>query len=295
MSLITKEVKQEEEVKQIWTREGEILLAKWADKASCYRWLHDMSEKKFTYLNSFIQIPIIVLSTLTGAVSVGSDSIFPPYLKEQSGIILGSFSILTGIIGTVGNFLRYAQQMEGHKIAAIQWSKFQRNIAAELAIHPDNRQPATEFFTICRSEMDRLIEQSPSIPVDIISSFESKFKKVKISKPDVCNVLEPVDIYKPHEGNDWVKTINEKKKSTELSPTNNSSKEISSREEMIITFDNSNTPRKGSDNSDNSNESNESKYIDGKQNEIKRKDSKNKLKLDLESKLHNSILNSLNK
>ncbi len=290
MSLITKEIKNEEE-KQEWTREEEILLAKWADKASCYRWLHDNAEKKYTRLNNFIQIPIIILSTLTGAVSVGSDSIFPPSLKEQSGIILGSVSILTGIIGTIGNFLRYAQLMEAHKIAAIQWSKFQRNIAAELAIHPDNRQPANEFFTICRAELDRLVEQSPSLPIDIINAFETKFKKTKISKPEVCNVLEPIDIYKPHDGEDWVKSLKEKKKNTTENFTINdktdnkdtinvSAKELSSKDEMIITFDN-NSPKK---------------RFSTDKSEINSDDEiKKKSKTELEEKLHNSILSSLNK
>ena len=30
-----------------WTKEQEALLAEWAEKASCYRWLHGRAEKKY--------------------------------------------------------------------------------------------------------------------------------------------------------------------------------------------------------------------------------------------------------
>jgi hypothetical protein len=115
--------------------------------------------------------------------------------------------------------------MEGHKIASIQWSKFQRNIAAEIAIHPDQRQNAGEFFSICRAEMDRLLESSPSVPNDIIAQFEGKFKHTKISKPEICNVLEPTTILKPHDGEDWVKKMTEereRKKTEKMSTFANS-------------------------------------------------------------------------
>lgn len=227
MSLIAKEVKEDDHENNIsiWTREQEALLAKWADKALCYRWLHDLSEKKFSHLNNFIQIPVIILSTATGALNVGVSAVFPESFVDKASILLGGINIMTGIISTIGNFLRYAQNMEGHKIASIQWSKFQRNIAAEIAIHPDQRQNAGEFFTICRAEMDRLLESSPSVPNDIIGQFESKFKHTKISKPEICNVLEPTTIFKPHDGEDWVKKMTEereRKKTEKMSAFANS-------------------------------------------------------------------------
>ena len=54
-----------------WTVEQETLLAKWSDYASCYRWLHDRTEKKLSKYNNAITIPVIVLSTVVGTASVG--------------------------------------------------------------------------------------------------------------------------------------------------------------------------------------------------------------------------------
>jgi len=208
MSFVKKETNNKDDEENVlpWTPEQEELLATWADKALCYRWLHDLAEKKYTRLNNFIQIPVIILSTTTGALNVGIDSVFPGSMKQYANMSLGGVSLLTGIISTVGNFLRYAQNMEAHRAASIQWSKFNRNIAAEVAIHPEQRQNAVDFFMICRAELDRLIEQSPSIPNDIIIAFESKFMDVKISRPEVCNSLEPTKIYKPSHGLDFMRT-----------------------------------------------------------------------------------------
>ena len=61
-----------------WTKEQEHLMAQWADVASCYRWLHDRAEKKYTRLSMLISIPVIVLSTLTGAANFAVGSFIPP-------------------------------------------------------------------------------------------------------------------------------------------------------------------------------------------------------------------------
>jgi hypothetical protein len=53
-----------------------------------------------------------------------------------------------------------------------------------------------DFIKIQRNELDRLIEQSPSIPEKVINRFEANFKAIQIKKPDICNHLERTSIYK---------------------------------------------------------------------------------------------------
>jgi hypothetical protein len=180
-----------------WTVEQEELLAEWSDKGLCYRWLHDKTEKKYTRMNAMFTIPIIILSTLTGTASVGLDSFVPVNFQKSAQGIVGGVSILTGIIGTVANFLRYAQGMEAHRAACISWGKIQRKIAVELALSPIHRSECTEFLKICRAEMDRLIEQSPTIPDEIIGQFENQFREIKnVKRPEVCNSLEHTHIFR---------------------------------------------------------------------------------------------------
>ena len=57
-----------------WTKEQESLLAEWAEKSSCYRWLHGRAEKKYRRSNYAFTIPVIIMSTLTGTANFAMDS-----------------------------------------------------------------------------------------------------------------------------------------------------------------------------------------------------------------------------
>ena len=50
--------------KSVWKSEQEDILKVWADKALCYKAMHDRSTKKFWCLNAWFNIPIIILSFL---------------------------------------------------------------------------------------------------------------------------------------------------------------------------------------------------------------------------------------
>jgi len=180
-----------------WTSEQEELLAEWSEKATCYRWLHSRSEKSYRMKNYLFTIPVIILSTLTGTANFAMDSFVPQENKQIAMAGVGSVNIFAGILSTLQNFLRYAELMESHRLSEVQWSKFGRNIAVELALEPKRRKPAHDFLKVCRAEYDRLIEQSPPIDDNIIKQFKRTFKKIDIKKPDICNGLDKCKIYKP--------------------------------------------------------------------------------------------------
>ena len=180
-----------------WTLEQEELLAEWAEKAACYRWLHNKSEKYYRVRNYSFTIPVIILSTLTGTANFAMDSFVPDDYKKMAMGIVGGVNIFAGILSTLQNFLRYAELMESHRSISVSWSKFSRNIAVELALDTKRRKHAGDFLKICRAEFDRLIEQAPSVDDSIIKEFNKKFKEVDIIKPEICNGLHKCKIYKP--------------------------------------------------------------------------------------------------
>jgi hypothetical protein len=181
--------------KNTWSRDQEELLAEWSDKAACYRWLHDRTEKIYSRYNAMFTIPVIILSTLTGTANFGMDSIFPPGLAGIAQLGIGAVSLITGMISTVANFLRYAQGMEAHRVSGVSWGKLQRKIAVELALSPTQRVDSMDFLKLCRAEMDRLIEQSPPIPDDVIQAFLRTFPDKNLRKPEICNQIEHTHIY----------------------------------------------------------------------------------------------------
>jgi hypothetical protein len=118
-----------------WTKQLENLVAEWADKASCYQWMHGKTEEKFSKMNYYFTIPEIIMSTLTGTANFATNSIVTS--EEQAKFVtfgIGAISLIAGIISTVANFLRYAQGSEAHRVAAISWGKFQRFISIELSV-----------------------------------------------------------------------------------------------------------------------------------------------------------------
>jgi hypothetical protein len=179
-----------------WNEECEELLAEWSEKASCYRWLHGRSEKKYKKQYYMFSIPVIILSTLTGAANVGMDSFVPTEKKAIAGAVVGGVNIFAGILSTLQNFLKVAELMESHRSSGVAWSKLGRNIAIELALDHKRRGIQNDFLKIARAEFDRLIESSPMIDDDIIRQFQNKFNNYKISIPSICNGLDKCEIYR---------------------------------------------------------------------------------------------------
>jgi hypothetical protein len=178
-----------------WSFEHDELLSNWSDKAACYTWMHDATQRKFRKINMNLGIPVIVLSTISGTANFGISTIFPAGFNYGNAVI-GTLSLITGVISTVSNFLGYAQSEEAHRIAGVQWSKFKRSIETELSINPNERKDASEFIKYSKAELDRLMEQSPTIPQDIIDKFIKTFRKVKdVKMPEICNKLEPTTLY----------------------------------------------------------------------------------------------------
>jgi hypothetical protein len=180
-----------------WTPEVEVLMAEWADKAACYRWMHEKTEREYNSYNQYFTIPVIILSTLTGTANFGLNSMVPDAESQKyAQAIIGGVSLLTGIISTVANFLRYAQGSEANRSAGISWGKFQRLIAIELSLNPDERSDCMHFLKMCRTELDRLIEQSPAIPTNVILEFKKEFSKFPdVRKPEIAGEIHHTNIF----------------------------------------------------------------------------------------------------
>ena len=176
-----------------WTVELETLAIEWADHASCYQWMHERSRQLQSNKNLRMKIPAIVLSTLTGTASFGLGSFFGENseYKTTAQMVIGSVSIIVGVIGTLDTFFQYAQSGEMHNTAAVNWGNFQRNIEFQMKLHPNERIDAMPFLKMMQNEMNRLIEQSPSILSCVLKEFQTKFEKnTDFKKPAVVNGLE---------------------------------------------------------------------------------------------------------
>lgn len=180
-----------------WSPEIEQLLSEWGEVSMCYAYLHNFSQRKYKKKFHHLQIPIIVLSTLTGTANFATDSYVPDNFKQGFSAGVGSLNIFCGILGTLLSFLRYSEIYEGHRISGLAWSKLGRTIEIELSLHDKKRKPCREFLKICRAEYDNLLESSPNIDLDIISMFNKKFegKYPNVRKPIICNGLKEIKAF----------------------------------------------------------------------------------------------------
>jgi hypothetical protein len=181
-----------------WTKELEELMADWADKAACYRWMHEKTCLLFGGRDRLFNIPVIILSGLTAGANFALNSIAgdDKELQKWAQLGLGGASLITGIIQTFMNFYAYAKGSEAHRVAGISWGKFSRLLCIEMNLHPDERMDALNFLKMFRVELDRLIEQSPPIPENIIDQFNLLFKNSNVIKPEITGILEHTRVYK---------------------------------------------------------------------------------------------------
>lgn len=178
----------------IWHRQTELLLKDWGESASSYRWMHCRAQKRFWKATMWFTLPAIVLSTIAGTISIGQSSL-PSILEPYAPVTVGVMNLGTGVLTTVGNYLGVAALLEGHKMAAIAFAKLARSIRVELALpYAARSSSGAAFLGQCRAELDRLLEASPDIPLDIVKNFQKEFMSAGIHKPELLEIF-PVQIY----------------------------------------------------------------------------------------------------
>ena len=194
------------EKKVEWTEENEKIMAEWCDIAQCYKWLNTRAHQKYSIQHAWFTIPAITLSTISGTASFAQASL-PVAYQSFAPMVIGAINIFIGILTTVQQYLKISELNEAHRVAAISWDKFSRNIRIELAKAPLERMDCGSFLKISRQEFDRMMETSPSIPIPIVQEFISTFQGRPgtpererfdaLKKPDICNIIETVkgDMY----------------------------------------------------------------------------------------------------
>jgi len=189
-----------------WSPENEAIMVEWCDVAQCYKWLNTKAHEKYSSKNAWMTIPIIILSTISGTASFAQTSL-PVEYQQYAPMIIGTINIGVGILSTIQQYLKISELNEAHRVAAISWDKYARNIRIELSKDPQERMDAGQFIKINRQEFDRLMETSPSIPPDIVNRFNTVFKKMtgfdELKKPDICNIIISAEKYRHH----WYKEL----------------------------------------------------------------------------------------
>jgi hypothetical protein len=152
-----------------WKNEQEQILKKWGDKSVCFKMMHERAYKKYWCLNAWFNIPVIIISTITGTGNFASGSFGPS--SQYITFVIGGFNLFAGILATIATYTGVAQKLEAHRFSSVAWDKFSRKVQIELAKSRSDRAKAKDFIKQSAEEYDRLIEMSPILPNDIIRWF----------------------------------------------------------------------------------------------------------------------------
>ena len=195
---VTSSASTENKLPPRWEKQHCEILARWAEIAASYQWLHLRAFLAVSKTNRNFSIPIIVLSTLCGSASLSTSSL-PVEYQALAPSVIGLVSLSTGILGTISEFLRVSEREAGHRVASLGFGSLARGIRAELSMPViDRSMHGAEFIHKCKENLDQLHADSPVVPMAIVKQFARKFKKDEtFAKPDLfsispCNVFDDI-------------------------------------------------------------------------------------------------------
>jgi hypothetical protein len=174
----------DEEYIETKIKEKNAMLHEWRNMAKNYSWLHQRSYRHFQKINLFIMVPIIILSTASGAINFTQVTPSTKDCEEQDDRRLNILSLILGVAGlaaaglsTIYNFLRIGERIESHQSTAADFEKLARDISVQtLLSNTEDKTYANlgEFIKECNDRFNRLVEMAPVIPDGVYTVFEKK-------------------------------------------------------------------------------------------------------------------------
>lgn len=180
-----------------WNDRLEKYFADTGEKAHALSWLHKRAQERYAGMKTWIELPAIILGVLNGSISIGSTTLFgdTPYASVGVGMV----ALLTAILGAIGTYFKWSARAENHRVAALQYAKLYRFLSVQCALPRDERMTPSDLLKTTKDAYDQLAEIAPLIPPVVIEMFKKKFDQPKygeISKPEECNGLEHIEVYR---------------------------------------------------------------------------------------------------
>ena len=171
-----------------WSDGIEEVLRKEGEEAESYFWGHQRASVIITRLNDAINIPCIVIQTITGFLSA-TGGLVP-------ALVLGSFSVFSGILATILSYYKFSARAEAHKMSAQLYLKIYKKLEIELSLPQEQRMPPIKILEEIREKLARVSEVAPPIPESIIAEYKIRFKDGEAKAPIIFNGLDRIMVHK---------------------------------------------------------------------------------------------------
>ena len=186
-----------------WTNVLENYFKELGEQSLCLSMLHKSAEATFSRKSQYIDLPVIILSTLCGSLTLSAKSLFGEANEENALKAVGALSLFSGVLATIQAYFSFARRAENHRNSYLEYAKLYRFTKTELGLPRQQRISAKDLIKLINDMYERLNELSPLIPEKILSAFKSKYKKdTLIKRPPIINGLEPIQIFIPSQGDD---------------------------------------------------------------------------------------------
>tara|TARA_R110002096_G_scaffold145912_1_gene304081 strand:- start:558 stop:1202 length:645 start_codon:yes stop_codon:yes gene_type:complete len=178
-----------------WTRNLELYLKEVGEHSLCLGMLHKRCESKFSAKALCIDLPVIVISTLCGSLTLSAKSMFGVAMEDTALKIVGGMSLFSGILGTIQAYFSYSRRAENHRNSYLEYSKLYRFVKVELGLPRISRMRPKDLLKLINDQFERLNELSPLVPESINVIFKKKYKGSTIDRPPELNGLDEINIY----------------------------------------------------------------------------------------------------
>lgn len=182
-----------------WNLTLERYLKEVGEHALCLGMLHKKCEARYSGKALCIDLPVIIISTLVGSMTLSAKSLFGEDYEDLALKMVGGLSLFSGILGTIQAYFSYSRRAENHRNSYLEFCKLYRFVKVELGLPRKSRIQPKDLLKIINDSFERLNELSPLIPSKIINKFKIKYKSSKILRPPEINGLEQINIYTPSE------------------------------------------------------------------------------------------------
>lgn len=175
-----------------WNQQTEGILSKWLYHSRIYCILHQKSYKFFKRRNYYFNVPIIILSTLTGMSNLAISSILPLQYNTLAQVCIGSLNMVVSVLSTLLTYFQYPSLEARHQQAFLAYGRMALELSTELRLERHKRSDCRTLLKQTKIELEKLMEQSPLIRKRIIKTFKSEYTlEEDVELPD--NIVQYID------------------------------------------------------------------------------------------------------
>jgi hypothetical protein len=164
-----------------------LILKEEAEIAECMSILHNMTHIRYQRYSSYINLPIIIISSFVGFFSILQ-------MFEYQNIVIGIISIFMSFLKSIDEYYKITKLSETHRLYSLSYYKIHENIKIQLSLPHGHRQNIQEFLNLIKITINNLKESEPTIQRNIIKMFNHKYKNYTNKKPNICNGLSKIII-----------------------------------------------------------------------------------------------------